>query len=303
MTDSFTSLSNQIADAAARAAASVVQVHGHRRPSAGVLFAEDVVLAPAETLDDDSPTIRRPDGSTVGGTVLGRSLSMGLAVVRVPEAKMPPIAVGPEPKVGHLAIAVGRTSSGALMTNLTSIAVVGGPLQTSRTTSIDRVIRVTQAPHGAFTGGALVDGNGQALGVITSAAIRRTTVVLPAAIAWSIGQQLLKLGGAQQGFLGVGSSAVSLPERQRAGRDQEFGLLITAIVPDSPAESAGLLVGDVIVSFDGVVVQDPEALVTLLRGDRVGKPMSVTVLRGGEARDIAVTIRERPRRRADGGWR
>ena len=171
------------------------------------------------------------------------------------------------------------------------------------TTENPRVIRITQPPHGALVGGALVDGSGRALGVITASAIRRTTVVLPSALAWGIAEHLVAKGGSQQGFLGVSSSTVALPARQRNGRDQQFGLLVNAVVEGSPAESAGLLVGDVIVAFDGTIVQDPEALVTLLRGDRVGKPVRITVLRGGETRDLEVTIGERPRRRERGGWR
>jgi S1-C subfamily serine protease len=302
MADHFTALSDQIASAVARAAASVVHVHGHRRPAAGVVFAPNLVIAPAEALDDDATTVRLHDGTAIDGRVLGRSLSMGVAVVKADNAGVPLVAA-PEPQVGHLAIAVGRTWSGGVMANLTSIAVVGGPLQTSRTSAIDRVIRIAQPPHGAFDGGALIDGQGRALGVITGSAIRRTTVVLPASIAWAIGQQLVTLGGTQQGFLGIGSSAVALPEHQRGGREQAYGLLITAVGDQSPAEAAGLLVGDVIVSFDGVVVQEPEALVTLLRGDRVGRAATIAVLRGGELREIAVTVGERPRRRREGGWR
>ena len=73
-------------------------------------------------------------------------------------------------------------------------------------------------------------------------------------------------------------------------------MLVTGIVADSPADAAGLLVGDVIVSFDGQAVEEPQALVTLLRGDRVGKAVTLTVLRGVKSQEVAVTVGERPRR-------
>ena len=72
-------------------------------------------------------------------------------------------------------------------------------------------------------------------------------------------------------------------------------MLITGIVAGSPADTTGLLVGDIIVGFDGQPVQDAESLVTLLRGDRVGKAVTLTVLRGVKAQDVAVTVGERPR--------
>ena len=182
------------------------------------------------------------------------------------------------------------------MATVTNVAVVGGPLRTSRASQLDRVIRVTQEPHGALTGGALIDGEGRGLGLITGSAIRGTTIVIPASLAWPLAQQVVQQGGTRQGFVGISSSAVALPERQRAGRSQEYGLLVNAIVDQSPAEAAGLFVGDIIVAFDGQAVQEPETLVTLLRGDRVGKAAAVTILRGAELRDLPVTVGERPRR-------
>ena len=295
MSDFLSSLSNQVADAVEQAAASVVQVHGRRRPVAGVVFAEDLVLTPASSLDDDAVVIRRGDGHTAEGTVLGRTPGGGMAVVRVTGLGVPPLVSAPEPKVGHLAIAVGRTWSGGVFATVTNIAVVGGPLRTGRATEIERVIRIAQSPHGALTGGALVDAGGKAFGVITGAAIRGTTVVVPTALAVPAGQQVASTGGARQGFIGISSAAVNLPARQRAGRAQEYGLLVTGLVPESPADAAGLLVGDVIVGFASAVIQEPEQLVTLLRGDRVGKAVPLTVLRGGAVHDVTVTVGERTR--------
>jgi serine protease Do len=86
-----------------------------------------------------------------------------------------------------------------------------------------------------------------------------------------------------------------LPERQRAGRSQSAGLLISHVAANSPAEAGGLLIGDVIVGFAGAPVQDPEELVTKLRGNRVGTAVPVTVIRGTAAVDVTVTVGERLR--------
>jgi S1-C subfamily serine protease len=296
MSDSFATLSEGFADAVDRAAQSIVQVHGHRRPAAGVVIAPDLIVAPAGALDGDSVTVRVPSGETREGQVLGRTFSMNLAAARVAGLGLPPIVVAPETRVGSLAIAVGRTWSGNVMASVTNIAVIGGPLRTGRGTQIDRVLRIAQPPHGAFVGGALVDGTGRALGIITGMPIRGTTVVIPSALAWGIGQHLAQQGGTTQGYLGLSSTPVSVPARQRGNRDVTQGLLVTAIVEGSPADSAGLFVGDVLIAFDGAPVTDPEALITLLRGDRVGKTIRLDVLRGDEIREIGVTVGERPRR-------
>jgi serine protease DegQ len=294
--DTLSSLNDALAAAVDRAAPSVVQVQGHRRPAAAVVFAPDLILAPAAALDDDVATVRIADGATHEAAVLGRAFAAGLAVARVSGAALTPLEVSPEPRVGHLAIAVGRTWSGGVMATVTNVAVIGGPLRTGRSSQLDRVIRVAQPPHGALTGGALIDGSGRVLGVLTGRAIRGTTVVIPGALAWTAGQEIAARGGTKQGYLGISSSPVRLPAAQRGGRDQSEGLLVGGVVDGGPAALAGVLVGDVIVAFDGKVVDDLEALLTMLRGDRIPRDATLTVLRGGKVQEVPVTIRERERR-------
>lgn len=296
MNEAFTALSDGIAAAVEAAAHSVVQLHTRRRPAAGIVFGDDLVLASARAVDDDAVAVRRADGQTLEGTVLGRGHAAGLAVVRVPSLGVPALQTAPEPRVGNLAIAVGRTWSGGVMATVTSVAVVGGPLRTGRVSRLDRVIRIAQPPHGALTGGALVDGHGRAFGLVTGAEIRGTTVVVPAGIAWPMAQQIATHGGARQGFLGIGSTTVRVPTRQRGGRADEHGLLVTSLVDDGPADRAGVLVGDVMVAFDDTPVREPEELIMLLRGDRVGQAAQLTLLRSGQALQVPVTVGERPRR-------
>ena len=295
MSDILSTLSSELAGAVEQAAGSVVQVATRRRPVAGLVVAEDLVVTPAQHLDDDAVIVRRGDGHTAEGTVLGRSPSTGLAVVRVPSLGVRPALPGDEPRPGYLAVAVGRTWSGAPFANLTSVAVVGGPLRTGRASEIPRVIRIASGPHGALTGGVLAGPDGRALGLITAGAIRGTTIVVPIALAAASAHDVAAQGGARQGFVGISSTAVNLPTRQRAGRTQEYGLLVTGLVDGSPADAAGLLVGDVIVGFEGEAVQEPEQLVMRLRGDRVGKPAVLTILRGGAVHDVSVTVGERRR--------
>ncbi len=294
MNNAWTQLSNEMAAAVDTAAPSNVQVHGHRRPAAGVVFADNHVLTPAAT-DDDKVAVNRGDGQAMEGVVLGRIANMGLTVVRVDGLDRLPLASADEPRPGHLAMAVGRTWSGGVMAAFAPVAVVGGPLRTGRATALDRVIRIQQAPHGALTGGALIDASGRALGIVTAMAIRGTTVVIPASLAWAAGTRVTAEGGTRQGFLGVSSMTVAIPERQRGGRGQGHGLLVSQVAGNSPAEAGGLLVGDVIVAFDGETVQEPDDLLTRLRGNRLGKPVPITVVRGTTVQDVTVTVGERPR--------
>lgn len=294
MTDILSALSAQLASAAETAAASVVQLHGHRRLVAGVALEADLVVTPGISVHDGLVSVRRGDGQTFDGSVLGRSAATGLTVLRVTGLGVPAPAVGPVPRPGHLALAVGRTWSGNLYTTVAPVAVVGGPLRTGRATEISQVIRLDLAPHGALSGGALVDGAGRVTGIVTSMAIRGTTVVVPVELALAAARDIVARGGAHQGYLGVSSVPVALAPRQRIdGRDD--GLLVTSVVDGGPAERAGMLVGDVLVAFDGQPVADADDLVTRLRGGRLDQPTAVVVVRGDRLETLAVTVTERPR--------
>lgn len=294
MTNLLASLSAELAAATDVASASVVQVQTRRRPVAGVVFDTDLILVPGQHLDDDTAPVRRADGQTFDGQVLGRNAATGLAVVRATGLGVPAATVADEPRPGHLALAVGRTWSGGVFSALAPVTVVGGPLRTGRSTEVARVVRIGLTPHGALTGGALVNGAGQVLGVVTAMAIRGTTVVVPAAIAWAAAREVVARGGARQGFIGVSSMAVTLPARQR-GTGAATGLLVTGVVPDAPADAAGVLVGDVIVAFDDAPVTAADDLLTRLRGHQVGQAATLTVLRGSMTVPVTLTVGTRPR--------
>jgi S1-C subfamily serine protease len=70
-------------------------------------------------------------------------------------------------------------------------------------------------------------------------------------------------------------------------------VVIVSVQSGSPADAAGLLVGDVLLEFDGQSIESPEDLLELLLGDRIGRSAKVRVLRGGEVKDAAVTVGER----------
>jgi S1-C subfamily serine protease len=293
--NTWTSLSQDISAAVEKAAPSIVQVHGRRRVAAGVVIADGVIATPAATNEDTIAVM--VDGQTLEGAVQGRTPGSGLTIVRVDQLKRPALAAAAEPAPGALAVAIGRTWSGGVMASLAPVSVVGGPLRTGRNSSIERVIRIQQAPHGALNGGALIDGDGKLLGIVTQFAIRGTTVVIPSAIVTDEATRVQRDGGSQQGFLGISSLAVPIPERQRAGRPQSAGLLISQVAPGSPADQAGLLVGDVVITFDGQPIQDAEDLLTRLRGNRIGSAVPLSVVRGLSVVDVSVTVAERPRLR------
>jgi S1-C subfamily serine protease len=295
MSADLLSFSNTLADAVAAAAPSVVQVQGRRRPASGLVYAGDVVLTMARTLGgEDSLRVRRHDGTVIEAELAGWDPATSLAVLRVPGLDGTPLAPGTRtPRVGHLALAVGRSWSNAVSASAGIVAVIGGPLRTGRRRAIDHVLRTTAPMHDGFSGGALLDASGGLLGIVTSTAIRGTTVVIPADIAWKTAATVLEHGGLKRGYLGIAGQPVRTAGPQRID-DRDTALLVLAVTPGSPAADAGILVGDLLVELDGDPIDSPEDLLDHLGGDRIGRPVNVRLLRGTTALSLPVTVGERP---------
>jgi S1-C subfamily serine protease len=290
----LTEFSNQLADAAAAAAPSVVQVQGRRRAASGIVYAQGTVVTTVQALGrEDGLHVRGSEGDAVDAELAAWDPATSLAVLKAPALVAPAIQVATQPaRVGHLALALARSWSNNLTASAGIVSIIGGPLRTGRRRSIDQVIRTTAPMHDGFAGGAFVDASGALVGITTASIIRGLGVVIPSAIAWKTAQGLLEHGRTRSGYIGVAGQQVQLPEGQRTdGRDE--AVLVIAVNRDGPAAKAGLLVGDLILALDGQPITSPDDLLDLLTGDRVGKAATLRILRGGSATELPVTVGER----------
>jgi serine protease Do len=294
----LTTLSNELADAVAAAAPVVVQVQGRRRPASGVVYADGVVLTTAGALGrGDSFAVRRQDGTTLPAELAGWDPASSLAVLKVSGLDVAPASLSATaPRVGHFAVAVARSWSNAVTASAGLVAIIGGPLPTGRRRSIAEVIRTTARMHDGFAGGAFVDTSGLLIGVTTASAIRGLGVVIPAGIAWKTAATLLEHGGLKRGYLGIAGQPVQLSESQRGSDNREAALLVVNVTPDGPAAAAGVLVGDILMDFDGHPVTSPEDLLDVLAANRIGREASLKILRGTAATEVKVRVGERPSR-------
>jgi S1-C subfamily serine protease len=292
----LTTLSNDLADAVAAAAPSVVQVHGRRRPASGVVYQQDVVLTSARALGrEDGLQVRRADGTVFDAELAGWDPTTGLAVLRVAGLGASPLlASDTAPRVGHLGIAIARSWSNNVTASAGIVAIIGGPLATGRRRAIEEVIRTTAPMHDGFAGGAFIDTTGRLTGLATAAEIRGLGVVIPTRIAWQAAKSLLEHGQLERGYLGIAGQPAHLSEAQRQAENREDALLVIGVTPGSPAASAGVLVGDLLLDFEGHVIGSPEDLLDLLAGDRVGRALPLRILRGTSSLTATVTVGKRP---------
>lgn len=291
----LTELSNQMADAVEAAARFVVQVRSRRwRPAAGIVFADHQVVVSDHALEQEEDlSIRAHDGQVLQATLAGRDPSSDLAVLNVPDLAVKPASPSPaSARVGQIAIAVGRSWSGAVIAGAGVVSSVGGPWRTGRGPGVEQVIRTDITPYAGFTGGALLAPDGSLLGIGSGILLRGLSLAIPAAIAWPLADGLARHGGVRRAYLGVAGQPVRLSESQHPGV-RTRGILVVNVPDDSPARRAGVIVGDVLLSLNGAPVEDPEALLSMLSGDLIDRPVPVEVLRAGAVQTVTVTLASR----------
>lgn len=287
-------LSNQIAELVARVAPSVVQVEGQGRPASGLVYGDDVVITTARAVgESEHPRVRAAGGEAIDAEIAGWDPATRLVVLKAPGLQLPPVTAGELPRVGDIAIALARSWSNAVTATAGLVSVIGGPLRTGRRRAIEQVIRTSAPMHEGFAGGALLGTDGRLLGVTTAASIRGFGVVIPAGLAWNTAAELLRRGTLKRGYLGIAAQAARVSEKQKGAAGVDRALLVVDVKPGTPADEAGLLVGDLLLSVDGRALSSPDELFDLLVGDRVGKSVGARVLRGGVVTDVAVTAAER----------
>lgn len=293
-------LSNDLANAVARAGEYVVRVNGRRRqPASGILWSQDGVVVTADHVleTDEGITVMLPDGKTVPAQLAGRDPGTDLAILRVQASGMSgaDMADPAEVKVGNLVLAVGRPGEGDPMASIGIISAITGPWRTWRGGMLEKLILTDVTLYPGFSGGALVDASGRVAGLNTSLLARGISAALPVDTLQRVAQAILTQGKVKRGYLGVSTQAVPLPAAlsQGLGLSQKSGLLVISVEPGGPAEKGGLMLGDLLVGLGGRPVEDTDDLQTLLGGDRVGQATPVRVIRGGQVQDLNVTIGER----------
>jgi S1-C subfamily serine protease len=287
-------VSNQLADAVERVARSVVQVHGRRSPASGVVYGPDIIVTTTRAMArDEGLRVVTPDGRALDAELIGWDPATHLVALRAAGLEVPAAELASRPpRVGHIALAVARSWSNAVTATSGLVSVIGGPLPTGRGQAIEQVIRTSAPMHRGFAGGALATADGRLLGVTTAVEIRGLGVVIPAAIAWKCVAALVEHGRAKRGYLGVAGQAVELAPAQRPAGGPSAAVLVLQVREDSPAERAGLLVGDLLLALDNVALSSPDRLLETLTG-RAGQTATLRLLRGGTVTEVTVQIGER----------
>ena len=294
------SLSADLTTAVAKASPSLVAIHARRRiPSSGIIWRPGVIVTAHHTIQrEDQITVALADGTTVGATLAGRDPTTDLAVLRLnSEVGRPIDRADAEVRVGQLILALGMPGP-SVTAAMGVVSATGGEWRTWHGGRIDQFIRLDIAIYDGFSGGAAVDAGGRMVGLNSSGLARASAMTIPNATVARIAEQLLTSGRVRRGYIGLGVQPVRLPTGvvKQHGLPRDVGLMVVSIEEGGPAHSAGLSLGDIVVSCEGESVADPSELLGALSADRVGIAVTLRVLRGGSSVDVAVTVGERQRR-------
>jgi S1-C subfamily serine protease len=297
MANPLTDFSNGLTAAVENGGASTILVDARKRyPASGIAYAEDLVLTADHVVTrEDNIKVLLPDGKSLSATIAGRDPGSDLALLRLAEKALSPAKTSDSVKVGQLVLALGRPSSAGMQASWGIVTAISGPTRTFRGGMLDEYVQTETTPYPGFSGGPLVNTEGEVLGLNTSGLTRGSSLTIPVKVAWHIAEALATHGTVKRGYLGVRTQPVDVPEAARTAlqREQSHGLLVLWLEEGGPAEKAGLLVGDILVAVSGQAVGDADDLFAALSSDTVGKSIAVEVLRGGRPETVSVTVGER----------
>ena len=301
METALSSLSSELTNLVQRISPSVVAVHARRHfPSSGVHWGPDLVVTSDHTIArEEDIRVVLPDGKTVGASLLGRDPAADLAALKVPGLGSAGEKISHDkPVLGEFALVVGRSPDSGPNASLGIISAASGPWRTWRGGRLDHYIRLDAMLYPNSSGGAVVNARGGLLGIATSALSRVAGLAIPASDVTRVTNQLIEKGYVPHGYLGVGVYPVAIPEglKSRLALPNTAGILILNVEKGGPADGAGVLLGDVLISLNSTPLQKVEDLQSFCSSGVIGKAVSARFIRAGGLIEASIVMGERPQR-------
>ena len=232
---------------------------------------------------DHAFTTRRRHGGKVPAHIAGRDPTTDVALLKLETPAVNEWTRAPTPAVGSIAIAAGRGEHSPLA-RFGLVAEVGPAWRSMRGGEIDARITLDLRLTGRIEGGAVLAPDGSLVGMAVNGP-RRRALVIPATTIDRAVKTLAEKGYVPRGYLGVSLHPLG----------NATGAIVVGIEPGSPAANGGLLLGDVITTWNGEPVRGVGDVSNRLSSSAVGVSGKLGVQRGGSPIDLDITVGERPR--------
>jgi S1-C subfamily serine protease len=300
MSRELVELSNALAQSTDRAAASAVAVHTEARgSSSGVVWRPGVVVTAEHALRrDEEIQLTLPDSRVVPATLGGRDPSTDVAILKCAEASVAVHEFGDATSLrpGNLALVVGRTRASGPIAGLAVVSLVVAERRAWVGSSLAPYVRLDIGLQPAAIGGVVIDAHDRAVGIATPRFARFGAIAIPAATVNRVVDILLEKGRIPRGYLGVGLQSVRLPDalRQSLQRNERGAAIVLEVEPNGPAQKAGIVIGDILVSLAGRPITLLEDIHSQLQEEVIAKSLTLKFIRGGAMQETNIVVGERP---------
>jgi S1-C subfamily serine protease len=302
--------SNAVVDVVEAVSPAVVHVQvrssrggraGHGSGSGVIVSPDGLVLTNNHVVDSaQSITLSQGDGQRFGARLVGRDPDTDLAVLRAETSerlRYARLADSKKLRPGQIAIAIGNPLGFQSTVTAGIISAVGRSLRAENGRLIDDVIQTDAALNPGNSGGPLLNSAGHAIGINTATIMGAQGLCFAVAsnTAEYVLMQILTHGRVRRGVLGIVAEHVVLPQsvRHKLGLAQPGAIGIRSVQNRGPAEMAGLVAGDILISLDGTPIAGADDVARILDAKSINQRVKAEVLRSGEKLEFPIVPEER----------
>jgi S1-C subfamily serine protease len=263
----------------------------------GFLFSSDGYLFTNSHVVHNSTNIKVKlhDGTSRQATLIGEDPDTDLAILKISDADFIPVKLGDADllRIGQLVIAIGNPLGFHHTVTAGVVSALGRTLESQNGRMMDSMIQTDAALNPGNSGGPLINSDGEVIGVNT-ATIRGAQglcFAISISTAKEIASQLIRFGKVKRAYLGIVMQQIELVPKLRAMHElpNKQALFISEVSAGSPAEKAGILSGDIIHSFNNIMIETSDNLFKQLTTDKIGQFHFIGILRSNLKKEFRIT--------------
>ncbi|WP_176051080.1 Do family serine endopeptidase [Burkholderia sp. BCC1644] len=265
-----------------------------------IVSPEGYILTNQHVVDGaDQIEVALADGRTATAKVIGSDPETDLAVLKINMTSLPTITLGrsDQSRVGDVVLAIGNPFGVGQTVTMGIISALGRNHLGINT--FENFIQTDAPINPGNSGGALVDVNGNLLGINTAIYSRSggslgIGFAIPVSTARTVLESIITTGSVTRGWIGVEPQDVTPEIAESFGLQQKSGAIVAGVLQGGPADKAGIKPGDILVSVNGEDITDTTKLLNTVAQIKPGTPTKVHVVRKGKELDVNVVIGKRP---------
>ncbi|MBR8458660.1 Do family serine endopeptidase [Burkholderia dolosa] len=265
-----------------------------------IVSSEGYILTNQHVVDGaDQIEVALADGRTATAKVIGSDPETDLAVLKINMTNLPTITLGrsDQARVGDVVLAIGNPFGVGQTVTMGIISALGRNHLGINT--FENFIQTDAPINPGNSGGALVDVNGNLLGINTAIYSRSggslgIGFAIPVSTARTVLESIITTGSVTRGWIGVEPQDVTPEIAESFGLQQKSGAIVAGVLQGGPADKAGIKPGDILVTVNGEEITDTTKLLNVVAQIKPGTPTKVHVVRKGKEFDVNVVIGKRP---------